>query len=181
MATGSGPNWGREGDRPNWPLRETVPGSGRMLGSFITVYSMDDKGDTPPRRVLEGPRTRLNWPAGLAVHPERGELFVANDADDSILVFPVNASGNAAPLRVIQGPRSGIKNPTGLFLDTENDELWVANFGNHTITVYKSTVSGDAPPLRAIRSAPLDQPSLMIGNPGSVAYDPKREEILVPN
>jgi len=91
------------------------------------------------------------------------------------------AQGDVAPIRTIGGPRSGIKNPTGIFLDTQNDELWISNFGNHTATVYRPTASGDVPPLRTIRSGPRNEPALMIGNPGAVAYDTKREEILVPN
>jgi hypothetical protein len=66
-------------------------------------------------------------------------------------------------------------------VDTQNDELWVSNYGNHTATVYKTTAEGDTPPLRVIRSGPLGQLALMIGNPGALAYDSKREEILAPN
>ena len=135
----------------------------------------------PPVRVIGGPKTHLNWPSGLAVDAERDELYVANDSGNSILVFRASASGDIAPIRTIEGPRTGIKNPTGLFLDTQNDELWVSNFGNHTVTVYKPTVSGNAPPMRMIRSAPPGEPALMIGNPGGLAYDTRREEILVPN
>jgi DNA-binding beta-propeller fold protein YncE len=181
FSPGVGAFWGRTSANPNWPLRRTIPGSGQTFPSTITVYALNARGDTPPLRVIEGPRTQLNWPAGMAVDPDRGELFVANDAGDSVLVFPVNAQGDAAPIRVLKGPRSGVKNPTSVFVDKQNDELWVANFGNHTATVYKPTAGGDTPPLRTIRSAPADQPALMIGNPGSVAYDSKREEILVPN
>ena len=36
-------------------------------------------------------------------------------------------------------------------------------------------------PDRTIRAAVDGTPSLMIGNPGAVAYDTKREEILAPN
>lgn len=169
--------------RTDWPLsrRDVVPGSGRILPPAITVYSRDASGDAPPLRVVEGPRTQLNWPTGIAVDPERGELFVANDAADSILVFEENAHGDAAPIRVLRGPRTQLKNPTGVFLDTKNDELWVANFGNHTATVYGLTAQGDTAPLRTIRSAPSGEPTPIIGNPHPLAYDTRREEILVPN
>jgi len=167
--------------KTNWPLREDLPGSGKMLPPSITVYSQDASGDTAPLRMIQGPKTQLNWPTGLAVDPEGGELFVANDTEDSILVFGETDQGNVAPIRVIRGPRTGLKNPTSVFLDTKNDELWVANFGNHSMTVYTPTAEGDVAPLRTIRSAPLGTPSLMIGNPGAVAYDTKREQILVPN
>jgi DNA-binding beta-propeller fold protein YncE len=163
-------------------LREAaVPGSGKMLPPAITVHSRTASGDTPPIRVIEGPRTRLNWPTTIAVDPERKELYVANDAGESILVFDATAEGNVEPRRVLAGPKTGVKNPTGLTLDLQNRELWVANFGNHTATVYPMAAQGDAAPLRTIRSAPLGTPSQMIGNPGGVAFDTRREEILVPN
>ncbi len=174
---------GRAKGKANWPLgpNNTVPGSSKFGPSSISVYDRSASGDTPPVRVIAGPQTQLNWASGIALHPERGELFVANDAGDSILVFRANASGDVAPIRVLKGPHSGIKNPTGLFLDIDHDELWVSNFGNHTASVYPMTAEGDTPPLRTIRSAPVGTPSLMIGNPGALAYDTKREEILVPN
>ncbi|MBI3939201.1 MAG: hypothetical protein HY315_00065 [Acidobacteria bacterium] len=167
--------------KANWPLNEGAPGSGRILPPSITVYPLDASGDAIPLRVIQGPKAQLNWPAGLAVDPERGELYVANDMSDAVLVFRETDGGDAAPLRALRGPKTGIKNPTGVFLDKKNGELWIASFGNHTLTVYPPTAQGDTAPLRAIRSAPSEAPSLMIGNPGAVAYDQKREEILVPN
>ncbi len=99
----------------------------------------------------------------------------------SILEFDEDAKGNAAPKRVLKGARTGLANPTSVSLDLKNPELWVANFGGHTGTVYDLTASGNTAPKRTIRNAPPNTPSLMIGNPGAVAYDTKRENILVPN
>ena len=176
---GGGPQ--RTTPRQNWPMQRTANGSGRILPSSITVYPLDGQGDLPPLRVLQGPKTQLNWPIGMAVDPDRRELYVANDVGDSVLVFSIEANGDTAPIRKIQGPRSRVKNPTGLFLDRKNDELWVSNFGSHSLTVFKPTASGDAAPLRTIQSAPSSEPSLMIGNPGALAYDTKREQLLVAN
>lgn len=167
----------------NFPLDRdfAVPGSGRTLPPAITVYAKNATGDTAPLRVIEGPRTGLNWPTGIAVDAERGEVYVTNDTTDSILVFDADASGNVAPKRTLKGARTGLKNPTGLALDLKNNELWVANFGGHTATAYRLNASGDVAPLRTIRAATDGTPSLMIGNPGAVAFDTKREEILAPN
>jgi DNA-binding beta-propeller fold protein YncE len=132
-------------------------------------------------RIIKGPRTQLNWPSHLAVHEARGEIFVANDADDAVLVFKVTDNGDVAPTRVIKGPRAQIKNPTGLTVDQRNNELWVTSMGNYTITVFPIAASGNAQPLRTIRGGPPDKVALMIGNPGAVGYDRKRQEILVPN
>ena len=169
-----------EGKR-NWPTSEQKPGSGKFFPPSISVYPLKAAGDTAPLRVIQGPQTQMNWPGHMAFDVERQELYVANDMGDSIIVFSATASGDAAPIRVLKGPKSKVKNPTGVWLDLKNDELWVANFGNHSATVYKRGASGDTAPLRVIRSGPAEEPALGIGNPHPIAYDSKREEILVPN
>lgn len=172
----------REGKK-NWPLgREfAVPGSGTINPPSITVYSRTAQGDTAPVRKIQGAATGLNWPTGLAFDPQTNELFVANDASHEILVFDSKASGNARPKRILKGSATKLANPTGVFADTKNRELWVANFGGHSATVYNLSASGNTAPKRIIRNAPEGTPSLMIGNPGAVGYNPNREEILVPN
>jgi DNA-binding beta-propeller fold protein YncE len=106
---------------------------------------------------------------------------VANDGGNSVLVFAATASGDVAPIRVLKGPKSVISNPTGIYLDKANNELWVASFGNHTAAVYNPMASGDVAPIRIVRSAPPSQPVPGLGNPHPLAYDTKREQILVPN
>lgn len=113
--------------------------------------------------------------------PEREELYVADDLGDSVLVFREKDQGDAKPARVIKGSKTGLKNPTGVFVDTKNKELWVSNMGNSAATVYSLTANGNAAPLRTIRSAPAEKKSLKFGKMEAVAYDSKREEILVPN
>ncbi len=167
----------------NRPLgtRLAVRGSGRFLPPSINVYRRTASGDTPPLRVIQGPQTQLNWPAAIALDERTGELFVANDTGNSVLVFRADASGDVAPIRVLKGPDTGLDSPAGVFVDTKNNELWVANYGNHSLTVFSPTADGNTAPLRTIRSGPADNRALMIGNPGAVAYDTKREQILAPN
>ncbi|OFW00017.1 MAG: hypothetical protein A3H94_04580 [Acidobacteria bacterium RIFCSPLOWO2_02_FULL_60_20] len=174
---------GQEREKANWPLEraQALPGSGRSLPPSIIVHDMKAAGDTPPLRVIQGPKTQFNWPTGLAVDEQRGEIYVANDMGNSILVFNVTDSGDVAPKRMIKGPKTNLASPTGVWVDLKNNEVWAANFMNHSATVYPLNASGDVAPLRMIRSGPLDEPALGIGNPHPVAYDTKREQILVPN
>ena len=171
----------REGSGRGGRRRRIANATGKFEPPSITVYPLKAEGDTPPLRIIEGPRTQLNWPAAMYLDEENGELYVANDADDSILIFRTTDNGNVAPTRVVKGSRTGIKNPTGIFLDFKNDEMWVSNMGNHSATVFPRTASGNVAPLRTIRSAPLGKLAMAIGNPGAVEYDSKREEILIPN
>src|SRR5438094_3696951 len=167
-------NWGNISDYQ-------VVGTGRFESPSITIYPIDANGDTPPMRVIQGPRTQLNWPAAMALDPATGDLYVANDVGQSILVFRGTDQGDVAPRRVIKGSKTGLSYPTGVFIDTTNKELWAANLGNSSATVYPLTASGDASPLRVIRSAPQGKISLRFGKTQAVAYDSKRQEILVPN
>jgi hypothetical protein len=158
-----------------------IPGSGTFVPPSINVYPLRANGDTAPLHVISGPQTQLNWPAHIYVDQEHGEIFVANDGESSVLVFRVTDNGNVAPARVLKGAKTQIKNPTGIFVDTVHDELVVANMGNHAATVYPRTAQGDTPPVRMIRTGPLEKPALQIGNPGSVAYDTRRNLIITPN
>jgi 6-phosphogluconolactonase (cycloisomerase 2 family) len=158
-----------------------IPGSGYFAPPSITVYPIKAEGDVAPLRTISGPKTQLNWPAHMHIDEAAGLLYIANDGGDSVLVFKATDNGDVAPTRVIKGPRTGIKNPTGVFVDNKNNEIVIANMGNHMATVYPLDANGDVAPKRVIRAAPPDQPALQIGNPGAVAYDTKREQILVPN
>jgi len=191
-------NWGTNNDRP--PLSEggggdarheradfpvgrarAFPGSGKIAPPSITVYPQNARGDVAPLRVIQGPKTQMDWPTALAVHPERGEIFVANDTGDSVIVFKTDAHGDVAPIRVIKGPLTMVKNPTGIAIDFKNQELWVANFGSHAATVFDLDATGNVAPKRVIRSGPLSAPSPKLSNAHTVAYDSKRQEILVAN
>ena len=174
---------GEEREKPNWPLEraQAVPGSGRSMPPSIVVHNIKAEGDAAFVRKIEGPKAQLNWPTGLAIDEEKGELYVANDMGNSILVFNVTDNGDVAPKRMIKGPKTNLASPTGVWVDKKNNEVWAANFMNHSATVYPLDASGDVAPKRMIRSGPLDEPALGIGNPHPVAYDTKREEILVPN
>lgn len=169
----------------NWGLADqpALPGTGHFNPPSIKVYPLDVSGNTPPVRVIQGDRTRLNWPGAMALNPDTGDLYVANNVDQSVLVFSgaANLDGNVPPARVIKGDRTRLRNPHGVFIDTRHQELWVANLGNASATVYPLMANGDVAPLRTIRSAPRGYQSLTLGKSQALAYDSTRQQILSPN
>ncbi len=191
-------NWGTVADRfydlgvttrgqgdgkANWPAgREAnIPGSGRNQPPSVTVYRKDGAGNVAPLQVIQGPNTLLNWPTDIAVHPGRGEIFVANDTGHTVTVYRADADGNATPVRVLRGPNTLIEHPVGVKVDLANDELWVANLGSHSATVYDITADGDATPKRVIRSGPADSRGPMLANVHTITFDSRRGEILGSN
>jgi hypothetical protein len=179
-----GGEWYRkyEGNVYKFVGRETViPGSGRFDPPSITVYPLKASGDVAPLRVIQGPKSGLNWPMNIAVDSEHGELFVANAGGSSITVYRMTDTGDVAPVRNLKGPKTGLKNPVGVYIDNEGDELVVSDVRTHAASVFRRTADGDTAPLRVIRSSPkgVDAPSL--GRVTGIAYDSKRDQILAPN
>jgi DNA-binding beta-propeller fold protein YncE len=164
-------------ERTGNAFSETARGS--FVGSSVTVFDGDATGDAAPLRTISGPLSEVDWPMGVAVDEANNELFVANNGDSSVLVFARTASGNVQPKRVIRGPATGIKGPMGVAI--AKDEIWVANFGDHTALVFPRLAAGNVAPRRILRNAPAGKETSGFGNPYSVAYDTKRQEILVPN
>jgi DNA-binding beta-propeller fold protein YncE len=117
----------------------------------------------------------------MSVNPDNGDLYVANDVGQSLLVFHGTDKGDVAPARVIKGARTGLSYPTGVFVDAKNNEVWASNLGSSSATVYPLMANGDVAPLRAIRSAEENKASLRFGKTQALVYDPMREQILVPN
>jgi len=154
---------------------------GRFDEPSITVHNADAKGDVAPIRRIQGPKTGLNWPMAIDVDRTRNEIAVANNGDSSIRIFRRTDTGDVAPARIIKGPLTGITGPMGVAYDLKNNEIWVANYGDHTAVVFAITASGNVKPKRTLRNAPAGAPTVGFGNPGAVAYDSKRDEILVPN
>jgi hypothetical protein len=171
----------------NWaPLTRAESSEGELKGGHfqapsITVYPAEATGDVGPARTIHGDHTGLNWPMGIAVDAVHDEIAVASYGSDSINVFRRTDNGNATPIRVIRGSQTGISGPMGIAIDLQNDEYWVTNYRDHSAVVFSRTAQGNVSPKRTLRNAPVGTPTVGFGNPGAVAYDSKRGEILVPN
>ncbi len=163
------------------PTGTADPETGEFKPPSINIYSGDAEGNRRPLRKIQGLRTRLDFPMNLTVDEAHDEIAVANNGDSSVLIFKRTSNGDTAPVRVISGDRTGVNRPMGIALDTRNDEIWVSNFGDHTAVAFARTANGNVAPKRVIRTAPAGTPTTGFGNPQTVAYDSKREEILVPN
>jgi hypothetical protein len=150
-----------------------------FLGNSVTSYGRRADGNVAPVRIISGPATELENPAGLAVDTVNNEILVANVS--SITVYSLTASGNVAPKRTISGTDTELAQPIGLAVDTVNDEVLVANVSS--ITVYRRTAGGlpgsadaNVKPLRTISG-----PKTRLLNPAGLAVDPVNNEILVAN
>lgn len=54
---------------------------------FIGVWSVKDRGDTPPRAIIKGPFSQLVHPTGLALNPKDGEIYVTDSIRNGLFTF----------------------------------------------------------------------------------------------
>jgi DNA-binding beta-propeller fold protein YncE len=162
-------------------LVEDETEAGQSRPPSLRIFGADARGDAQPLRVIEGSKTGLDWPMGVAYDPRHDTIVAANNGDSSILVFSRDSNGDVAPLRVIRGDKTGINHPMGVAVEAEKSEIWVSNWGDHSAVAFDSGARGNLAPKRVIRSAPAGTPTPGFGNPMALAYDSKRDELLVPN
>jgi hypothetical protein len=85
----------------------------KPLGSAILVFNRTDDGNVKPKRVIQGPATKIEDNQGITVDDR--EIAIPN-RDNSIMIFPRLGNGNIAPLRRITY-LAGNKDPaTGAWL-----------------------------------------------------------------
>jgi len=156
----------------------------------ITVYDLktlvDGNNDVLPIRTITGDQTKLSNPAGVAVDPVWGQLFVANydvsNSHPSIAVFRREASGNEAPLRTIDGANTGLNRPQGIFFDMLSNRIYVANSAYNqpavrgSILVFNGSDSGDTAPFLT-----LDGDTTQLCHPIGMAIDTLAGELTVAN
>lgn len=158
----------------------------------IVVYRKSASGPDRPLRILQGDKTRLEAPHGLAVDVKNQLLYVNNWglADQltlggtgkfnppSISVYPLNASGDTPPLRVIQGNRTQMNWPGAMALHAETGELYVANDVGHSVLVFANIASanGNVAPARVIKGGKTG-----LRNPTGVFVDSVHKELWVSN
>jgi DNA-binding beta-propeller fold protein YncE len=155
--------------------------AGESRPPSIRIFAATARDDAKPLRVIQGSRTGLDWPMGVAYDPQHDTIVVANNGDSSILIFGRNSNGDVAPQRVIRGDRTGISRPMGVAVDPQKGEIWASNWADHSALAFDSGARGNVAPKRIIRSAPAGTPTPGFGNPMALAYDSKRDELLVPN
>jgi DNA-binding beta-propeller fold protein YncE len=54
---------------------------------FVGMWDINDKGDVPPRGIIKGPGSYLVHPAGVAINPKSGEVFVTDGVRNGMFTF----------------------------------------------------------------------------------------------
>ena len=142
-------------------------------------------GNIAPVRMIAGVAMTLSGPSALSFDVFNDQLYVANTADNSILVFDnvSMASGDVPPSRTLKGVATLLNAPYGVFVDTTRNKMYVINggligAGANSILVFDGamTVSGNSSPARTISGA-----ATTMNSPSGGALDVLQDRLYVAN
>ncbi|HET6267578.1 MAG TPA: hypothetical protein VFG11_07660, partial [Acidobacteriota bacterium] len=165
-------------------------------GKSVLVFRRTASGDVAPLRILQGPKTKLDSPYGIAVDPVHNLLIVGSHSyvtnTSSILIFNRTDQGNVAPRAIIAGAKTGIIRVQQVDVDPDRGRIFVAVKNSlyqyrvksespspwdinkpGFIGVWDITDSGDVPPKAVIRGAATG-----LIWPAGVALNPASGEIF---
>ena len=117
-----------------------------FAGAVLT-FPGGANGETPPLRIIQGPKTGLVLNDVMTVDPVHNEYFVPRGQNGGMVhVFDRMAHGDVAPIRIIGGPAVGLGGIPSV--DYEHNLLLVEGRGG--LYIYDRTASGDDKPLRIV-------------------------------
>jgi hypothetical protein len=137
-----------------------------------------------PKAHIEGDKTRIDGPAGIATDPA-GNIYVTNSETDSINEFRADADGNAPPSMTIESP-NGIVDSIAVAIDSHG-RIFVANGGgeiegrgvpDYSVTVYPAGSYANVAPIAKLAGG-FGHKSGIIA-PQAIAVD-AHERIFVAN
>jgi len=139
----------------------------------IAAFARLAMEDTPPRRALEGQKTKISRTMhGFGYDPIHDEIVVTSPLTQAILIFRGGAKGEDAPVRVIQGSHTKILGSAygaldRVCVDPANNEILLPIVPSG-ILVFDRTANGDVAPKRVLNNVR-----------GSVAVDPVHNLLIV--
>lgn len=127
----------------------------------VVTYRKGAGGADEPIRLLQGERTKLADPHGIAYDPEEDVIFVANFG---------SRSGRIAPGVRRREPKANW--PLGRDAAVPGS----GTISGPSISVYRRQATGDEPPLRVIAGSASE-----LNWPTGLAFDPEQRELFVTN
>jgi hypothetical protein len=117
----------------------------------ITEYAAGADGDASPIRRIDGSRTRLSYPFGVAVG-SGGDVYVANYGNSFITMYSPGKDHDTDPTRTIYGP--GLTEPLSVAIDDAHTvfatDLQYENGESGAVVEYAAGANGEVTPIRTI-------------------------------
>ena len=140
----------------------------------ILFFGGGVKGAEAPIRIIQGPKTMLNYSDNVTLDPVHREAYVAQLMNDAILVFRSDVGGDVAPIRVIHGPKTKLDRPVRVSVDPVNNLMAVTTIQG--VLLFNRTDDGDVAPRWTI-SGPKTGLGVVFGT-RKVIFSPQGKKII---
>ena len=140
--------------------------------SYATTAGGNSPDITDPLTHILGPDTGIGFIAGVAVDPERKEVYAANNDGGGVVIFSYDQTGAVRPVRGLETPHQS----WGLSLSKARQELAVSVQQLSGIVFYRRGAQHMDPPVRTLRGYDTG-----LADPHGVAFDDDRKELVVAN
>ena len=144
--------------------------------SGVLSYATTAGGNTPaitdPQTHIMGPDAGIGFIAGVAVDPERKEVYTANNDGGGVVIFGYDQTGAVRPVRGLETPHQS----WGIALSVARDEIAVSVQQLSGIVFYRRGAQNMDPPVRSLRGYDTG-----LADPHGIAYDDNRKELVVAN
>jgi len=137
--------------------------------SAVSTFRKMATGAESPVRLLQGDKTLLSWPHGIAHDPKTDLVYVTNFGSRSRKAEPPAGVPRVGTLGRGFGKRNW---PLSRAYNIPGQ----GEFTPASITVYPRTAEGDTAPLHVIQG-----PRTLLNYPGAIALDSERGELYVAN
>ena len=105
-------------------------------GPQLSIFERTAAGNVKPKRVITGPNSRLGDAGNMRVYPERGLIFVVQQAG-YIGVWSIDDSGAVPPRFTVGGPKGILRKPRGLDLDPLHNAVIVSDKELNAVMTYE--------------------------------------------
>jgi DNA-binding beta-propeller fold protein YncE len=136
-----------------------------------TASSKSGEPTTPLRHIV-GPATEMGFVAGVAVDPDKREVFAAENDAWGIRVFSYDDQGNTRPRRILATPHQ----VWGLSLSRQRREMASSVEELDAVVVYSQDAQNLDPPIRVLRGEKTG-----LADPHGIYLDGVNNEMLVAN
>ncbi len=140
--------------------------------SYSNTAGNEREGISEPVTRVLGPDTGIGFVAGLAIDPERHEVFAVNNDGGGVVVFSYDSNGATRPVRQLETPHQS----WGAAISVKRDELGVSVQQLHAYVIYKRNAKAFEPPLRRVRGYETG-----LSDPHGIHIDDVHNEVVIGN
>ena len=128
------------------PIRNLlIAGGGGRNGARLVIFNRTDEGNTKPKAVIGGPKSRLTDISGpITIYAETGMVLVPIPGPEGELsseeayvgVWSVTDQGDVPPRWTIGGPGGRIRQPRGITVDAKSKNIIISDKYLNAVLTY---------------------------------------------